>query len=582
MAVLLISINSNDIKAININVTDDCEQTITIINEVLDPDPVFYGESPTLIARINGTNISNVWLESNFKGVFNVYNNESHILDLYSFIIPDYDLKINQVVSWRYKASNNCGAITTGDLQSFLVLGTSLTTNPLSPDGNNGWFMAIPSVSLSYNNIGNTYYGFNIPNVPYITEFMGTEDLLTGGISTIRYYSIDDSGRIEPLREYLTKVDFTSPVIINKIPEENSVAHNMPLIQATLKEIYQGNSGLEDSSVMLILDGNILSHDYIAFNENHANVKYQVSEALINGTHNLSLYIEDKAGNTNLEEWDFFINNDLFKMELLSPINNGIYNKKRVNFNIIADNVIEKIELGINDKFSKLCGHCNSFNKSRTLKEGLNNLTVRGINFGNLNEIKLQVFVDTISPKIKRTEPKGNQVTNGTFRMIYSEENLNNVSLFWKKSTENDFNEVSLDNCEAGNNKECLIIVDLSDADGGTIDYYFKISDKINEVVSRTIKEVNVDTISPEINVLSPLNIQYGNNVLFDINISDDVSLSYIDLNERIPRYRSLCRNCRSFDRIITFNEGNHNIIFSSIDKAGNSDTEEVTFSVLD
>ena len=190
--------------------------------------------------------------------------------------------------------------------------------------------------------------------------------------------------------------------------------------------------------------------------------------------------------------------------------------------------------------------------------------------------------MDTIKPRIKRTEPKGNQVTNGTFKIVYSEENLEDISLFWKKSSEDDFNEVALDNCGAGNNKECLIIDDLSNANGEEIDYYFKISDEINEVVSRKVNGVDVDTTSPEINVLSPLNIQYGNNVLFEVNVSEDVSLSYFDLNERSPRYRSLCRNCNSLDKVMTFSGGSHNIIFLALDKAGNSDADEIGFSVLD
>ncbi|MBS3149128.1 hypothetical protein J4455_00335 [Candidatus Woesearchaeota archaeon] len=582
IALLLILINPNNTKAININVSSSCDENITISNEVLDQDPVFYGESPILIVKVNGTNISKVWLESNFKGSFNNYFNISNILNLYSFTIPIYDLNINQVVSWRYKANNTCGAVTTGTLQNFLVLGTSLITNPLNPDGNNGWFKTIPTISLNYNNVGDTFYGFSNPIVPYIGEFLGTEDNLTGGISTIGYYTIDDSGRVEPLREFISKVDFTIPSIIDEMPQENSISNNMPLIKATLKEIYQGSSGLDDASVLLMLDGNVLSHEYVSYNENHADVRYQVNVTLINGTHNVSLYIEDNAGNSNLKEWNFNVNNDLFNIELLSPVDEGIYNKKRVNFDINIDVVIEKLELGINGKFSKLCNNCNAFNKSRTLKEGLNNITIRGTNFGNVNEINLQVFVDTINPKIKKTEPKGNQVTNGTFKVFYSENNLKEIELFWRKNEDANFSEVNLDNCEAGDNKECLITVDLSSVEDEEIDYYFKISDDINDVVSRTIESVDVDTISPEINIFNPLNTQYGNNVLFDINISEEASLSYIDFSSRNPVQRNLCRNCDSFNRMMTFSEGDHDIAFLAKDKAGNSDINYVSFNVLD
>ena len=563
--------------------TGSCTQNITINNENVILVPVFQGESPILSANINGTNISNVWLESNFNGNFVSYNNVSHILDLYLFTIPSYDLGINEVVSWRYKANNSCGAISQGSLQSFLVLGTNLVINPSNPDGENGWYKTTPLVSLSYNGIGDTFYRFDaMPNLPYTGTFNGTEDDQTGGISTIRYYSIDDSGRMEPLREFITKVDFSKPEIIHEMPEENSVSNNMPLVKAKLKELYQGNSGLDDSSVIVLLDGEVVSHEYISFSQYNAEVRYQVSSMLVNGTHNASVFVKDFAGNSNLKEWNFYVNNDQFKIHVISPLDESTSNKKRVLFNIEIDKIIQKLDLGINSKFSKLCSNCNNFNKTRTLKEGLNNITVRGENYGNFEDISLQVYVDTIKPKIKNTGPKSNQVTNGTFRIIYSEGNLDWIKLFWR-SQNTSYNEVNLDNCISGESKECIVNVDLSNVENQEIDYFFRVSDSVNEVESKIIEGISVDTIWPIIEIISPINASlHGNRVLFDLNISEETSLSYMDNDASHPVLRNLCRKCNLYNKEMVFSEGDHDILFYAKDAAGNSGTSEVSFNVLD
>ena len=566
----------------NISLNSGCNKTINISNEGIFPSPVFQGESPTLQALINGTNLSSVWVESSHNGLLVNYSNVINALNIYNFSIPYSELDIGEIVTWRYYANNSCGAVTQGNLQFFVVLGTSLIINPSVPDGENGWYKSIPIITLMYNNFGVTFYRFNsLPNIIYIGPFNGTEDTDTGGVSELRYFSRDISTRIEPIREFTTKVDFTKPAIVDEHPEGGSTSNNTPLINITLREVYQGNSGLDDSSVILMLDGNVITHEYLSISPTYAEVRHQVNNSLINGTHNISVFVKDFAGNKNSRVWDFYVNNDLFDINVSQPTDEFLSNKRRVLFEINVSRVIQQLELGVNGRFTRMCGNCEFFNKTRTLKEGLNNITVRGTNFGNLVNQFLEVYVDTVKPKIKSTVPKVPQVTNGTFKVKYSESDLQSVRLYWNVS--GNYNEVALSNCSSGENQECETFVNLSGYDNQRVGYYFNVSDRINEVSSKLIRGILIDTITPSINRINPQNgILYGNNVLFEIEISENASVSFIDNSDSHPRLKNLCKNCDSYNKTLTFSGGSHNITFIANDAANNLGINTVEFDVLD
>ena len=568
----------NDNTSMNLG----CNSTLNINNEEFLPNPLFQGESPTLQALINGTNLSSVWVESSHSGILVNYSNVINALNIYNFSIPYSELDIGEIVTWRYYANNSCGAVTQGNLQFFVVLGTSLIINPSVPDGENGWYKSIPIITLMYNNFGVTFYRFNsLPNIIYIGPFNGTEDTDTGGVSELRYFSRDISTRIEPIREFTTKVDFTKPAIVDEHPEGGSTSNNTPLINITLREVYQGNSGLDDSSVILMLDGNVITHEYLSISPTYAEVRHQVNNSLINGTHNISVFVKDFAGNKNSRVWDFYVNNDLFDINVSQPTDEFLSNKRRVLFEINVSRVIQQLELGVNGRFTRMCGNCEFFNKTRTLKEGLNNITVRGTNFGNLVNQFLEVYVDTVKPKIKSTVPKVPQVTNGTFKVKYSESDLQSVRLYWNVS--GNYNEVALSNCSSGENQECETFVNLSGYDNQRVGYYFNVSDRINEVSSKLIRGILIDTITPSINRINPQNgILYGNNVLFEIEISENASVSFIDNSDSHPRLKNLCKNCDSYNKTLTFSGGSHNITFIANDAANNLGINTVEFDVLD
>ncbi|MEW6215632.1 MAG: chitobiase/beta-hexosaminidase C-terminal domain-containing protein, partial [Nitrospirota bacterium] len=86
---------------------------------------------------------------------------------------------------------------------------TSLSSNPSSPDGTNGWFITTPSITLTRDEPGTTYYSWVSATGPwttYSTPFNAPE-----GQNTLYYYSVDTAGNAETVKGQLFKVDTIAP-----------------------------------------------------------------------------------------------------------------------------------------------------------------------------------------------------------------------------------------------------------------------------------------------------------------------------------------------------------------------------------
>ncbi len=87
---------------------------------------------------------------------------------------------------------------------------TSISTAPLSPDGSNGWFKTAPTVTLTSNEPGTTYYQWDSTAgswTTYSTSFTAPE-----GEHVLYYYSVDQAGNAEsPPKSSSMKVDASPP-----------------------------------------------------------------------------------------------------------------------------------------------------------------------------------------------------------------------------------------------------------------------------------------------------------------------------------------------------------------------------------
>jgi chitodextrinase/photosystem II stability/assembly factor-like uncharacterized protein len=99
---------------------------------------------------------------------------------------------------------------------------TSLSVNPSSPNGQNGWFITAPSITLSMNEPGTTYYRWHYQ--ANWTTYTGAFNAQQGN-NTLYYYSVDTAGSPELVKSATFKVDTQPPTVpfdVRAIPMSSS------------------------------------------------------------------------------------------------------------------------------------------------------------------------------------------------------------------------------------------------------------------------------------------------------------------------------------------------------------------------
>lgn len=266
-----------------------------------------------------------------------------------------------------------------------------------------------------------------------------------------------------------------------------------------------------------------------------------------------------------------------------------VYNQKKVQVNISAIDVLNEISyINLNDPNSRwktLCTSCSEYgfftNRKLTMQEGINNLIIRAIDTnGSVYEDNVTLIVESSRPKISKIFPRANGVSNGSdFSITYSEDNLLYITLvygngaIWRNITQN---------CTSGKNQVCGFSVDLSEFENTRISYYFIVHDYLDPVITQ-MTGIKVDTISPVVNIISPIEGKhYLKRVPLKISSSEKVKIEYKDVNGRELPWRTLCTNCDkigySQSRFLSITRGSHDLYIRAVDDAGNSDMKKVSF----
>jgi len=557
---------------------------INITQDYEPKEPIFEYLNVELIANIttNFNDIKQVLLMSDYKGDFSNY---SVIYDgnSYKHTISNTFLELNQNVSWRFYVEDNESNFKEGKLMSFKVEGTNLSIYPEKPNGNNGWYLTIPIITLTYfgDTVHNILYRWDgLGTNVYITPFDGTEDTLFGGISTLHYYS--NSTKLENEKEFITKVDFTIPKIFNVKPENKSlINYNNVEIYAEFNDIYQANSGINISRIFLFLNGEEKTNEATITEDN---ISYKTN--LSDGDYNVSLFVGDIAGNELSNAlWNFSIDTTpASSVQIITPIEKW-YNERRIELNITGINgdfsLIKYSDDG--ERFLTLCRNCDSYDRLRSFDEGKNNISVMAYDYaGNYVSDFVVFYVDSKEPILSKQEPRNRKEGNGNFKIKYREDNLQNVTLYYKGENEINFNTETFYHCENGNNVECNISLNLNNYNDEDIEYCFSIFDLFgSDDTCRRPYEITIDTVSPVLIVNVPENTTYyERNIYFDIEVSEETDIKFIDFEDNRPRWKSLCRNCDSYDRRKSFSRGWHNLTIMAVDDAGNYDERFVSFEM--
>jgi len=565
---------------------------ILIRNKTINNQCVFKTDNVTLSVNIFGQCIQNVTFSTLINGSWINFTGTNITNQTYITIINSSFFTGSELINWTVFATSCTNqTIQDGIEQFFVNVRTLLSINPLNPDGINGWFITEPQFNLSNPDATRLFYRWDSTGTinftdPFKLENAPNDANITGGIAELTYWS--NACTLEPEQDIIIMADFTNPLITNLQPPAGSLVFNnlRPTIQALLDEIYQSNSGINHSSVIMLLDGMQVAINVFTSDTIDAIARHNLTSDLSIGKHNVTINVTDYASHSSNLTWMFEINiTTMPNFTIYSPQNIS-YNTRRILFNISATDELAKIEfINLNERNSKfkiLCKNCREFGFSRERKinllEGENNITIRSTDiFGTLKEQNISLFIDSKPPKISKTEPKKNIVTNGSnFLIKYSEDNLQSVLLSWNPN-------LSL-NCPSGQNQICSTDLNLSSFNNQFIDYLFNLSDGVNTAQSNLVR-VFVDAISPMLTINEPINNTYSMKAPFNISATENVLLEYFDASELSPRFKRLCSNCNTFgntkQKLIRFKPGFHEILIRASDEAGNTDIKKLNFTII-
>jgi len=255
---------------------------------------------------------------------------------------------------------------------------------------------------------------------------------------------------------------------------------------------------------------------------------------------------------------------------------NITYDNRKILVNVTSNQKVKYMFASLNgERFSKICSDCDSDAYTDYAREGSNELVIKATNYDDTSTNTSVVFsVDTKKPSINKVEPKNKEYSKGlmNFTIKYTEDNLKDISIFYGASA---FKEFIIPDCPSGRNKECSAEIDLSSYDGKQVQYYVVVRDQVH-ARSSSNRTIFVDNTKPVIQPTSPENKIYDvRSVRLNVSVSEKVKL---EKSTDGSRFTTLCSNCDSYDRTVSFNEGLHTLTIRATDKAGNEAYWSVIF----
>jgi hypothetical protein len=257
----------------------------------------------------------------------------------------------------------------------------------------------------------------------------------------------------------------------------------------------------------------------------------------------------------------------------------GVFTKQNFLMDITT-NKIASISMQDNIKGTVInfCPNCARVGKSMTFRQGFNDITIRASKGTDFKEKRITFFIDNQKPQITKTYPLQKKFTDGTFTIVYNEDGLTKIDLFYGAEGTNQVRTLS--GCEAGKKKNCSIKIDLTAFNEKQLTYYFTVYDKANNVVSSKPILVYVDMTAPKI--LSFSNVVDRSYVNFQINVEDKFMDKIIYYDNEDMRPKTMCSSMRTglCNKKLTFRKGHHVVKVQMLDKAGNKAEKTIEFDI--
>jgi hypothetical protein len=566
-----------------------------ITNESNTPDTCIF-ETNTIIlnAKIKfGELYNGAWVSiktgENWTN-YTVHNNTP--TDFY-FVINSSMLVGEQTVHYQFYAQDNYNFTYNGSVKSFYVIKrTELIISPSVPDGMNGWYVTEPTFTLikDSNLTGPTYYEWDSTGPDIYSEPFGLEGIPnippndSAGTLKLKWWS-NLSGCVEELQNQTFYVDLKDPEFKHLTPQPDTTIYNTlkPLISAYIDDVYESNSGINKTSIIMKLDNMTIVPALTEVGELDINTSYHPSVNLTLDEHHVFIYAEDNAGRNSSTSWRFYVSETpAFTFRVHSP-ENTIYNTRRIIFNMTTTEEVETMKYtDWNDnrpRERRLCRDCEEYYNRKSFRDGHQNLTFIATDyFGVVRRISRNFFIDSRDPRLYTPEPRRG-FANGTFTVKFREENPKELFLNYGNGTDNRSAEVNLTACiEERNRRECEITVNLEEFDEQEIIYWFNMTDIAENYDESRKTDLKVDYTNPKIN-----NVTWTTDrrrVTFYINITEPNFDEVVYTENGRER-----RMCSRLDEGIcedrkTFGDGDHNITIIVRDEAGNENSTKASFFI--
>lgn len=186
-------------------------------------------------------------------------------------------------------------------------------------------------------------------------------------------------------------IDTQAPIITNLIPEDDFIDTNTPTISATLTD---ENSGIDENTIIVKVDGNTVPHSY---DDNV--VSYTPITGLTDGSHTVTIDVDDNAGNSAIQAVTTFIVDTTDPTITIDPVDTPTNQATQIMTGTYVEENLDMIEVdGVDATVNETT---KTYTVEISLTEGDNTITATITDLAeNTGSAITNIVLDTQAPTV--------------------------------------------------------------------------------------------------------------------------------------------------------------------------------------
>ncbi len=390
-----------------------------------------------------------------------------------------------------------------------------------------------------------------------VSEWVGTFGGLSDGFHNITIWANDSMGWMNSTIKYWTMdTSVAAPTINNPTNTTvNSDAFNFTYTDVNCS-VYSadGNTNVTNCS--------IVSNEWTG-----------TLSGLSDGTHNITVWVNDSTGNWNYSQRFWTRDIDAPQLTFESPLNQS-YSVNWAWFNVTSDQTVDWCGYSMNGTANVTMSNDSTthfFAYVTGLSQGQHNITFWcNDTTGNMNNSEIRYFrIDTTFPTMSLILP-GNTTYTSTSRTLNYTISETNIDTCWYEynSTITTLGGCTNTSFTALNNQQSTLTLWINDTAGNT---------------NSSSVTFTVDTDAPDITIELPLNQSYDQICVWaNVSLDQNGAWCGYSLNETSNVTMTNDSKTHWYAMVCSLNEEQYNITFSCNDTAGNMNTTNVRYFRID